>query len=579
MNAESTLGKSASGGIITDNQPSITSVDSSEPSAGADLIALDRSSAMVPAVREVAIKKGLPNFDKKRRIADLIASELKSLGEFYHTHDDRLWFLPNSERQLMELESRQFARMLTHISGLGKSEAFFGFALDSLAVLADRTPAREVHTLSHYNEATGLLAVSDGGRGVWVRERGGHWQHALNGNNGIVFRTDPDADPWDPEISSKSDSGELEHLDWFMNQFPFIFCDDVFPDAQRALLRMSLLQRFFPPLARTNLIPTFLGPPGSGKSTAQRLIGCLLVGPRFQLSDLKGENYDGFVAAITNRLVHGVDNIDARVGWFPDAIARYATGISFTKRRPYSLNEPVSHSPTAWLTLSSCNPYFTRADIADRLLPMHFGRLENFRPESAIFGELRQRRNLIMGDLLRTLGITADRLAETSHINGKTRMADFASFWQRSAHTDASMRGHLGSLRRLQREFATDCDDLIEVLRLLLEASWPKGIPFTPIAELYERCHKIAQYGRLSLPSTLQGFGRRLSNQKLNIESELSIKFKAIRGHRNERKIQLQLIGSAWKNPSLPISLVVKRVKQEMQIQAGDRIQWDYFLK
>src|SRR5208282_640701 len=240
---------------------------------------------------------------------------------------------------------------------------------------------------------------------------------ALNGENGIVFRTDPDADPWEPEFPSNPDSGELEHLGWFMTQFPFVSYNDVSPDCQRTLLRMSMLQRFFPPLARTNVIPTFLGPPGSGKSTAQRLIGRLLVGTRFQLSDLNAESYDGFVAAITNRLVHGVDNIDARVKWFQDTLARYATGISFTKRRPFSLNEPVSHSPIAWLTL-------------------RLGRLEDFWPEGAIFGELERRRNAIMGDVLLELGRIRDCLAKTSHVVGTFRMADFASFVQRAAEID-----------------------------------------------------------------------------------------------------------------------------------------------
>jgi hypothetical protein len=535
-------------------------------------IAFDEPSAVVRAVRKIAIERGLHNFDKKRFIADLVEGELKSRGEFYRTYDFLQYFLPNSERRLLELGRPEFTHLLTDVSGLSRTETFFGFVLDRLTVLARRALPREVHTLSHYNERTGMLSVSDGGRGMWIRERGGHWQRALNGESGIVFRTDPDADPWEPEFPSNPESGELEHLDWFMEQFPFVPYNEVSSDYQRFLLRMSMLQRFFPPLARTNVIPTFLGPPGSGKSTAQRLLGRLLVGPRFQLSDLNAESYDGFVAAIANRLVHGVDNVDARVRWFQDAIARYSTGISFTRRRPYSLNEPVSHSPTAWLTLSSCNPYFTRSDVADRLLPLHFGRLEKFWPESAIFSELERRRNAIMGDVLLELGRIEDRLATTSHIVGRFRMADFASFAQRAAEIDPTVaRGQLASLRRLQMDFATDCDDLIEALRLLLELNWPDGIPFTPVAELLRRCVEIATPAHLSLPPTLQGFGRRLSNEKLNIEASLSVKFSELPGHSNRRKVQLELTGTARKKPPWPPSSVVKLVKRVRQESRGER--------
>jgi hypothetical protein len=524
-------------------------------------IALDEPSALARAVREIAIKGGVPIFDKKRLIADLVESEFKSRGEFYRTYDDLLYFLPNSERQLLELERPEFAHLLMNASGLSRTETFFRFVLDHLMDLARRALRREVHTLSYYDETTGMLAVSDGGRAMWIRERGGHWQRALNGENGIVFRTDPDADPWEPEFPSNPDSGELTHLNRFMEQFPFVSYNDVSADCQRALLLMNLLQRFFPPLARTNLIPTFLGPPGSGKSTAQRLLGRLLVGLRFELSDLNAERHEGFVAAITNRLVHGVDNIDARVRWFQDDVARYATGIGFTKRRPYSLNDPVSHSPTAWLTLSSCNPYFTRSDIADRLLPLHFGRLPDCWPEGAIFGELERRRNAIMGDMLLELGRIEDRLAKTSHIVDKFRMADFASFMQR-AHIDSIVaRGRLESLRRLQVDFATDCDDFIETLRLLVECNRPDGIPFTPVGELYRQCVEIAKLAHLRIPATLQGFGQRLSNQKFNIESRLDVKFTELRGHSNQRKVELKLNASARKSwPPSPVVKLVKRV-------------------
>src|SRR5208283_5788855 len=258
--------------------------------------ALDEPSALARAVRKIAIERALHNFDKKRHIADLVESEFKSRGEFYRTYDDLLFFLPSSERQLLALGRQEFADLLADISGLSQTETPFGYVLDRLRLLARRALRCKVHTLSHYNQSTGMLAVSDGGTAMWIRERGGHWQRALNGENGIVFRTDPDADPWEPEFPSNPDSGELEHLGWFMTQFPFVSYNDVSPDCQRTLLRMSMLQRFFPPLARTNVIPTFLGPPGSGKSTAQRLIGRLLVGTRFQLSDLNAESYDGFVA-------------------------------------------------------------------------------------------------------------------------------------------------------------------------------------------------------------------------------------------------------------------------------------------
>jgi len=178
---------------------------------------------------------------------------------------------------------------------------------------------------------------------------------------------------------------------------------------------------------------------------------------------------------------------------------------------------------------------------------LRLGRWEDFWPEDAIFGELERRRNAIMGDVLLELGRIQDCLAKTSHIVGTCRMADFASFMQR-AHIDPIVaRDQLASLRRLQVDFATDCDDLIEALRLLLERNWPDGIAFTPVAELFRQCVEIAKSAHLSLPTSLQGFGQRLSNEKQNIESRLDVKFMELRGHAHQRKVQLKLSASARK--------------------------------
>src|ERR1019366_7882662 len=115
-----------------------------------------------------------------------------------------------------------------------RTETFFRFVLDHLMDLARRALRHEVHTLSYYDETTGMLAVSDGGSGVWIRERGGHWQRTLHGENGTVFRAYPDADPGEPKFTSNPQSGELEQLDWLLKQFAVVayHFDDVSPDDQ-----------------------------------------------------------------------------------------------------------------------------------------------------------------------------------------------------------------------------------------------------------------------------------------------------------------------------------------------------------
>ena len=90
------------------------------------------------------------------------------------------------------------------LSGLGATESAYRFALDRLQTLTAQSAAVEVHTLSHYDTKSDLLAVSDGGGKIWVRERGGEWQRGLKGGRGLIFFTDDDSGSWEPEFARDS---------------------------------------------------------------------------------------------------------------------------------------------------------------------------------------------------------------------------------------------------------------------------------------------------------------------------------------------------------------------------------------
>src|SRR2546426_11505332 len=93
------------------------------------------------------------------------------------------------------------SHLLTAVSGLSATEAFFKFALDVLQAKVTReAPLSEVLSFAHFDDSTGLLAVSDGAGGIWLRERGGSWMSAHNGDHGLLFLTEPEAVQWIPEF-------------------------------------------------------------------------------------------------------------------------------------------------------------------------------------------------------------------------------------------------------------------------------------------------------------------------------------------------------------------------------------------
>jgi hypothetical protein len=220
-----------------------------------------------------------------------------------------------------------------------------------------------------------------------------------------------------------------------------------------------------------------------------RLTGRLLLGPRFDVMGLRADKEDAFVAAVTNRLVCGLDNADSRIKWLEDGLATYATRQRYQLRRLYTTNDVVSYDPRAFVMISSRDPQFRRPDVAERLLPFHFEKLTAYRDENSIYRELEKRRNRIMGALLNGVAEIAEILPCVEAPTMPFRMADYAAFGWRISKTAARQERWLALLGRLeaaQAEFAGDGDGLVETLRIFFDEGKGKIGPvgFSQLARL-----------------------------------------------------------------------------------------------
>ncbi len=493
------------------------------------------------AVREIMLQEKVKTFDKHRQVASLAQDYLASRGSFYRTQDGRLFYFGNENRQLIDIEQRFFTRFLTYVFNISLTEAVFRFVHDFLqAHVAHEGVLTEVHTLSHYNQSTGLLAVSNGGGGIWAREIGGRWEERKNGDDGLLFLTDPDASPWVPDFG-KGDGG----LAWFLNAIPFenppLSEDNLEREDFQMLLLVWLLHQFFPCLRRTRMIPAFLGPHGSGKTTTCRQLGRLLVGDKFEVSGLRREKEDAFIASVTNRVVYAVDNADTKIDWLEDTLARYATGEKYRMRRLYSTNEEASYSPRAILLLTSRDPHFHRPDISERLLPFPLVRLEQFLDEESLYQKLINKRGSIWGDILIQGAQAADHLAKTQAPPLQFRMADYASFgWRilRPLGAEAAWLEVIQKLDRSQMVFAGEGDGMISALGALLESEAQIG-PIS-VRDLYCKVREVADSQGFSAPKTVDGFGRKLTTMSRIIEMELGVTCSEDRGHGRKRWITLK---------------------------------------
>jgi len=477
-----------------------------------------------------------PLFDKRRTVVRLVREALALAGRFYRTSDGRGFFFNSVERRLFDLDQRPFAQLLTALSGLSRTEAVFGFVLDVLqAETARSAPEVPVHALAAYDMASGCLAVSDGAGGVWVRERGSAWTCTGNGD-AALFLTEPDATGWVPDWS-----GARGALSWFLAGFLFSSSGDLSREDQQAILLVRLVQEFFPPLRRTRAIPTFLGPQGSGKTSAGRRIGRLLVGPAFEVTGLARDKEDGFIAAVTNQTVAVFDNADSRIPWLEDALATYATGTRHRRRRLYSTNDMVAYDSRALLLLSSRDPRFNRPDVAERILPFRFDRPPTYLPEGPLYDELEARRGAIWAGLLEQLAAAQEALATTQPAPSVVRMADFDSFgWRLSAPLGQTKAWAtlIAKIEGAQGAFAAEGDGVVEALRIFVEREGALG-PL-PVATLFKLTQAIAHDKDLKFPQTVQGFGQRLSNLHRIIELELRVRMVDTRGRGRARSIELR---------------------------------------
>ncbi len=494
-------------------------------------------TALATAIRECVLAKKVPLFDKKRAASRLIRDALLSDGFLCRTADGRLLYFSKADRRLYDLGSADFSYLLTIESGLSATESYFGFALNLLQAETARLTPTPVHTLGYYDTETGTLAISDAGPGIWVREYGGKWVHTHNGENGLLFFTESWATPWEPDFTDN-------HLAWFLDNFTFADSPPLTAADAKLLFTILLLQQFFPRLRRTRLLPAFLGPMGSGKTTKIRLIGRLLLGSEFDVTNLRKEKEDAFVAAITNSIVVGADNADSRVDWLEDALATYATGLKYQLRQLYTTNEQAVFLPRAFAMLSSRDPHFRRPDVAERLLPLHCKRYETFLDEPELWDQLDKRRAAIWGDLLCLLGQAADAQRQSAP-RLKFRMADFAAFgWKllKTQGREAAWPTVLEHVAKAQLMFAGEDDGLVEALRVVLAAGPIKEVE-SP--ELFKQCATVARDQGFSFPRTAGGFGQKLTSMMRVIESELDCKFIDDRAHARKRFVTLEPRGGA----------------------------------
>lgn len=412
-------------------------------------------------------------FERSVFVAQIVRDHMARVGEFLRTESGgELWYLRYDTGKPIKVEthSQNLISLLEQTYGLNASEELQRFVLHHIiAWTRERGKLTDTATMSWHDDLHNQVLIHTGQRDVYVVSPDSV-SRTLNGQGGILFT-------WN---NSQSFNIDLEESigDWAGFMFQESFTNLVGVSQQDAinLMRVWLLFVLMRHSAINRPILTFIGQPGSGKSTTFRMIYALLYGPYRSLDSVTTQdNFDW--ATITEPLVV-LDNVDTWAAWLPDRMALAASTSDITKRKLYSDSDVVTVKRDAVIGISAHNPKFGREDVVDRMLMFTFTRLPTFLTESHLVERVLNNRDKIWGGITKDLQRVLAEPAPTENEVPQFRITDFARLGLRIARAlgfEESFRRTITTNRKTTTAYTLSEEDiLIDALNTWIERRNPK---------------------------------------------------------------------------------------------------------
>ena len=462
--------------------------------------------------------------DTSKRFID---QGLKQNGRFLLA-DNEPYYFNNATKTVCLLKSREMTLILNREYKINSTEAFFNYLLaDMEAETYQEGETVKVSNFCHYDPDANLMFL-DLGRGRMLKIDGQSIEEVDNGTYGVLFITSQHSDPWDyePDWKHEGESGGTLLGESLIRSVNFGAGEHTANSAeeQQLLLLLWLVSIAFQSIQPTKPVAVALGERGSGKTSLFRRIGRLLYGPAFEVEGITREGEADFYVSITHSQFCAFDNVDQRIPWLEDAIARVATGMKITKKILYTTNDQATYRPACFLAFSARTPRFRRDDVASRILTFRLEPIDKAIPENVLLRQVDQDRNKMMSEY----AVILNRVVATTDYevtNTDLRLADFANIATRigvALGQGDAVRRVLSGLNASQQIFATEESDLYAVLDLWVRQYYVVGdgrMVEEPVPNDGRAISTVDLFGELDAVAGNNGFKWRVNNpQALGVQ-------------------------------------------------------------
>jgi 5S rRNA maturation endonuclease (ribonuclease M5) len=453
---------------------------------------------------------------------------LTQLGAFIRDRNGEVFYYSRFRHRIFKLQTQLFEDLVSTETSANQASTGFRYILALASVRARETAqAALISRYTHYDKDKAILYLGNHPE-YYLRITPTEITTVPNGTDQLYFSMDWrfDSFEYDPTVAAGGESFAHEVL---VDSISFDDGDNSIlnREEQATLYWHCILALHFLTASRTKPPLTFLGEPGSGKTTALRILGTALFGPRFEVMSPSSDERD-IVAAITRQPFAVLDNVDTRSKFLEDLIARVATGISYTRRKLYSDNDEIEIIPRAQLGLTSMQPYFDREDVADRLIIFRLQRHEciSFRDEGSIVSDVLAKRSVILSGIIHALQRALKNIEQNKERVKLTRfrMADAALLMTRMSDEPETMMSLIAKMQDEQTKFLAEGHPLTEIIcQWVRDNPQCSGIFFTT-ADLFSELNTYAQSKRLVFfHRSVKSLGMAISNQMRALQTRLIV--------------------------------------------------------